>query len=138
MNSWKIIIPTLVALALCCLGPWVMMLAGAGLLGLAASLGERGPFFILALNRCKIPVRVAAATAVFTMALTVMAGASTHVLVGQSVWNLALWAIPGSILGGQLGSYLASHIESEALKRWLSLLFVLVGMVMMVHAVFLK
>jgi len=42
MNSWKIIIPAFVALAICCLGPWLITLIGAGLLWLAASLGEFG------------------------------------------------------------------------------------------------
>jgi len=116
------------------LGTSVLAGIGSGLVAIGG--GELNtPAMVL---RCKIPVRIAAATAVFTMALTVMAGASTHILVGQPVWNLALWTIPGAIIGGQLGSYLASRIESEALKRWLSLLFVLVGMVMIVHAVFLK
>jgi len=41
-NSRKIIIPAVVAVAICCLGPWLITLAGAGLLGLAASLGEFG------------------------------------------------------------------------------------------------
>ncbi|GBC76571.1 hypothetical protein HRbin08_00033 [bacterium HR08] len=114
----------------------ISVLAGLGSGLVAIGGGELNtPAMVL---RCKIPVRIAAATAVFTMALTVMAGASTHVLVGRPVWNPALWTIPGAILGGQLGSYLASRIESEALKRWLSLLFVLVGMVMIADAVFLK
>jgi hypothetical protein len=113
----------------------ISVLAGLGSGLVAIGGGELNtPAMVL---RCKIPVRIAAATAVFTMALTVMAGASTRVLVGRPVWNLALWTIPGAILGGQLGSYLASHIESEALKRGLSLLFVLVGTVMIVHAMFL-
>lgn len=42
MNSWKIIIPALVAFAVCCLGPWLITLAGALVLWLAASLGEFG------------------------------------------------------------------------------------------------
>lgn len=42
MNSLKIIIPALVAFAICCLGPWLITLVGAGLLWLAASLGEFG------------------------------------------------------------------------------------------------
>ncbi len=42
MNSWKILIPALVAVTICCLGPWLITLAGAGLLWAAASLGEFG------------------------------------------------------------------------------------------------
>ncbi|GBC81577.1 hypothetical protein HRbin10_00689 [bacterium HR10] len=113
----------------------ISVLAGLGSGLVAIGGGELNtPAMVL---RCQIPIRIAAATAVFTMALTVLAGAITHVLVGRPVWNLALWTIPGAILGGQLGSYLASRIESEALKRGLSLLFVLVGMAMIVHAMFL-
>jgi hypothetical protein len=115
------------------LGTSVLAGLGSGLVAIGG--GELNtPAMVL---RCQIPVRIAAATAVFTMALTVMAGASSHIFVGQPVWNLALWTIPGAIIGEQLGSYLASHIESEALTQWLSLLFLLVGMVMIVHALFL-
>jgi len=42
MTWWKIMIPALIALAICCLGPWLITLGGAGLLWLAASLGEFG------------------------------------------------------------------------------------------------
>jgi hypothetical protein len=42
MDSWKIIIPALIALAICCLGPWLITLVGALVLWLAASLGEFG------------------------------------------------------------------------------------------------
>ncbi|GBC76570.1 hypothetical protein HRbin08_00032 [bacterium HR08] len=42
MNSWKIIIPAFIALAICCLGPRLIALIGAGLLWLAAPLGEFG------------------------------------------------------------------------------------------------
>lgn len=112
------------------------MAAGLGSGLVAIGGGELNtPAMVL---RCGIPVRVAAATAVFTMALTVLAGASTHILVGRPVWNLALWTIPGAVIGGQLGSHLSSRFESETLRHWLSILFVLVGTVMVASAIFLK
>jgi len=112
------------------------MAAGLGSGLVAIGGGELNtPSMVL---RCRIPVRVAAATAVFTMALTVLAGAGTHILVGRPVWNLALWTIPGAVIGGQLGSYLSSRFESETLRRWLSILLVLVGTVMVASTIFLK
>lgn len=80
--------------------------------------------------RCRMPVRVAAATSVFVMGLTVIAGASTHALAGRPVWGLLVWSVPGAILGGQIGSHLASRINPDVLKKWLSVLFFAVGAAM--------
>lgn len=108
------------------------MIAGLGSGLVAIGGGELNtPSMVI---RCKIPLRVAAASSVFIMALTVMAGASTHVLVGKPVWSLALWTIPGAIVGGQLGSYLGSRLPSGLLKGWLSGLFVIVGSAMILSA----
>lgn len=104
---------------------------GSGLVGIGG--GEfNTPSMVI---RSRIPLRVAAATAVFVMALTVFAGAGTHLLLGRPLWNLALWTIPGAVVGGQLGSYLASRLPSEALGRWLSWLFLAVGGLMVLRAV---
>jgi len=112
------------------------MVAGVGSGLVAIGGGEfNTPSMVM---RCRIPLRVAAATSVFVMALTVLAGASTHVLIGRPVWNLVIWTVPGAIVGGQVGSYLASRLASALLKKWLSGLFVAVGTVMILNAVLFK
>ncbi len=103
---------------------------GSGLVGIGG--GEiNTPSLVF---RCRMPVRIAAATSVFVMGLTVIAGASTHALAGRPVWSLLVWSVPGAILGGQIGSHLASRINPDALKRWLSALFFAVGAVMIAMA----
>lgn len=103
---------------------------GSGLVGIGG--GEiNTPSLVF---RCRMPVRVAAATSVCVMALTVIAGASTHALAGRPVWKLLIWSVPGAILGGQIGSHLASRINPDALKKVLSILFFAVGAVMIAMA----
>jgi hypothetical protein len=103
---------------------------GSGLVGIGG--GEiNTPSLVF---RCRMPVRVAAATSVFVMGMTVIAGAGTHALAGRPVWSLLVWSVPGAILGGQIGSHLASRINPNALTRWLSILFFAVGAAMMATA----
>ncbi len=68
------------------------------------------------------------------MAATVLAGATTHVLIGEPLWRLAIWTIPGAMLGGQLGSSLASRTPPRRLRQWLSWLFVMTGAMMLMRA----
>lgn len=46
MNPRKILIPALIALAICDLGPWLLTLAGAGAFWGAASRRELGGFVV--------------------------------------------------------------------------------------------
>lgn len=102
---------------------------GSGLVGIGG--GELNtPAMVLR----GVPVRIAAATAVAVMALTVTVGAGIHALMVRPLWPLAMWTIPGALLGGQIGSYIANRATSHVLKRWLTLLFVSAGAVMLASA----
>lgn len=102
---------------------------GSGLIGIGG--GELNTPFMAMRG---VPIRVAAATAVAVMAVTVLAGAITHVFLGEPLWRLTVWTIPGAILGGQIGSFIASRTPAHRLRQWLSWLFVVVGTTMLVRA----
>ncbi|MBI3491108.1 MAG: sulfite exporter TauE/SafE family protein [Acidobacteria bacterium] len=102
---------------------------GSGLIGIGG--GELNTPFMAMRG---VPIRVAAATAVAVMAVTVLAGAITHVLLGEPLWRLTIWTIPGAILGGQIGSFIANRTPAHRLRQWLSWLFVAVGTTMLVRA----
>lgn len=102
---------------------------GSGLIGIGG--GELNTPFLAMRG---VPIRVAAATAVAVMAVTVLAGATTHVLLGEPLWRLTVWTIPGAMLGGQLGSFIAGRTPAHRLRQWLSWLFVVAGMTMLDRA----
>ena len=85
-------------------------------------------------KRCKIPVAVSAATSVFVIAVTVVAGsvtASFALLQGGGLvavpWNLVLYTVPGAVVGGQLGARFQGRISSKTTERFIAILFAFVG-----------
>jgi uncharacterized membrane protein YfcA len=85
-------------------------------------------------KRCKIPVAVAAATSVFVIAVTVLSGSIVAVLlllqhggVGAVPWNLVAYTIPGAVIGGQLGARFQGKVSSEAMERFIAVLFIIIG-----------
>ena len=96
--------------------------------------GELNGYFLL--KRCKVPSRVAVATSVFVVALTALAASAGHFYKfiqsgGETlttVLSLVIFTVPGVILGGQLGPFLASRISQHLLERGLAFLFIIVGL----------
>lgn len=85
-------------------------------------------------KRCKIPVAVAAATSVFVIAVTVLAGSVTSILallqrggLGAVPWNLVVYTVPGAVIGGQLGARFQGRVSSTTTERFIAILFAVVG-----------
>lgn len=110
----------------------------AGLGGLfvgmiSTGLGELNGYFLL--QRCRVPSKVSVATSVFVVALTVLFAATGHLVrfaqtggdALSTVLSLVVFTVPGVILGGQLGSLVASRISQHTLERGLGVLFILVA-----------
>ena len=110
----------------------------AGLGGLfvgmiSAGLGKLNGYFLL--QRCRVPSKVSIATSVFEVALTTLNAASGHLVqffqtgvkVLSIVANIVIFTVPGVILGGQLGSIMASRISQHILERTLGVLFILIA-----------
>ncbi|MEE8470612.1 MAG: sulfite exporter TauE/SafE family protein [Dehalococcoidia bacterium] len=77
--------------------------------------------------RCQIPPRVAVATAIFVLSVTVFFAAAVHALVAQPAWHVVIWSIPGVIIGAQIGPRLAGKVRPQTAERVLGLLFGAVG-----------
>ncbi len=112
---------------------YLITAAGAAIEGLVSvGLGELDmPNMV---KRCKMPVAVSAATSVFIIAVTVLAGSTTDViaLLGQGgfqaiPWNLIVYTVPGAAIGGQLGVRFQGRLSTKNSERLISVLFLVVG-----------
>ena len=110
----------------------------AGLGGLfmgmiSTGLGELNGYFLL--QRCRVPSKVSVATSVFVVALTALSALAGHFIrftqagdeVLNTVLSIVVFTVPGVIIGGQLGSRVASRIPQHTLERGLGALFIFVG-----------
>lgn len=111
-------------------------IAGVGALFLgmiSTGLGEMNGYFLL--QRCRVPSRVAVATSVLVVAVTALFAASGHVLrfaraggdALGTVLGIAVFTVPGVVIGGQLGSAVARRIPQRLMERGLGVLFLLVA-----------
>ncbi|RME97983.1 MAG: sulfite exporter TauE/SafE family protein [Chloroflexi bacterium] len=114
------------------------MIAGVGGLFvgmISTGLGEMNSYFLL--QRCRVPSRVSIATSVFVVALTALAAASGHLFqffqsggeVLNTVFSIVIFTVPGVIIGGQFGPFVANRISQHTLERSLGILFILVAAV---------
>jgi len=110
--------------------------AGAFLTGMV-SVGI-GEVTISQLTRKGLPVAVAAATSVLVVIVTIVFASTT--LVVQLVkaggwaavpWNLLCYDIPGVLIGGQIGPRLQGRVSHHAMRRAISILFVLLAAAML-------
>lgn len=115
-------------------------IAGVGALFMgmiSTGLGELNGYFLL--RRCRVPSKVAVATSVLVVAVTALVAASAH-LVGfmqaggdelQTVLDVAVFTVPGVVIGGQLGAAIAERIPQHTLEKTLGVLFALIGIFML-------
>ncbi len=116
------------------------LIAGIGSLfmGLVSTgLGEMNGYYLL--RRCRVPSRVAVATSVFVVAVTALIASTGHLIRflqagGDSiniVISLVIFTAPGVLIGGQIGSLIASRIPQNMLERALGTLLIFVDLVML-------
>ena len=82
--------------------------------------------------RCHIPPRVAVATAIFVLTVTVFFAAGSHALVAEPAWHVVIWSIPGVIVGAQIGPRLAGKVPEHIAERVLATLFLAIGILVIV------
>jgi uncharacterized membrane protein YfcA len=100
---------------------------------ISTGLGELNGYFLL--QRCRVPSKVSVATSVFVVALTALSASAGHFFrftqagdeVLNTVLSIIIFTVPGVIIGGQLGSRVASRVPQHTLERGLGVLFILVG-----------
>lgn len=101
---------------------------------ISTGLGELNSYFLL--QKFKIPSKVAVATSVFTVAFTALVAATAHLIsfinaggeTLSTVLNLVIFTVPGVIIGGQIGPFVATRISQHALEKTLGGLFVFVAL----------
>jgi uncharacterized membrane protein YfcA len=105
---------------------WIVsiMAVASGLLSI--SIGEW--LVPLLRNKLALPMGVAVATSVATIFGTCVLGAGAHLLQGGQVdLPVLLWAVPGVLLGGQIGPRIAGRINDRVLKEVFIFLLTLIG-----------
>ncbi|MFO7781057.1 MAG: sulfite exporter TauE/SafE family protein [Spirochaetia bacterium] len=100
---------------------------------ISTGLGELNDYFLL--KRCKVPSRVAVATSVFVIAVTVLVASGGHVVRFASagsetineVLSLVIFTVPGVLVGGQVGPKVAAKVPERTMQVTLSVLFILIA-----------
>jgi uncharacterized membrane protein YfcA len=100
---------------------------------IATGLGEIDDHFLL--ERCRVPSKVSVATGVFVVLFTSLSASIGHLVrfiqlgsaVSTTVLALAIFSVPGVILGGQLGPGLVSRFPQRLLDRGLHILLLVVA-----------
>ena len=114
---------------------------GAMFLGMVSTgLGEMNGFFLL--KRCRVPSKVAVGTSVLVVALSALAASAGHVVhflteggpALKTVIDLVIFTVPGVVIGGQLGSLVASRVPQRQMELGLGVLFLGVAVVILVPA----
>jgi len=82
--------------------------------------------------RCNIPSRVAVATAIFVLTVTVFFAAGVHALEAEPAWYVVVWSIPGVIIGAQIGPRFAGRIPTRITERVIATLFLIIGILVIV------
>jgi uncharacterized protein len=81
-----------------------------------------------------VPIKVAASTTTFTIGVTAAAGLVVFALQGRIEAHTAASVCVGSLLGGRVGSSLQSRLSPPQIRRTLSVLLVVVGVVLLVRS----
>src|SRR4030042_387714 len=69
-------------------------------------------------NRLRLTMEAAMSACLIVMAVNAAFAAALHLMIGETfATSLALWAIPGVLLGGQVGPRLAGRISDQTLKE---------------------
>lgn len=112
--------------------PYLMLSTLFAVLTGLLSMGV-GDFLVPILrNRLKLGMEAAMATCLVVMAASAAFAAVLHLLIGDSFASrVVLWALPGVLIGGQIGPRLAGRIDDRTLKEIFILGLSLAGIHMM-------
>jgi uncharacterized protein len=112
-----------VGLSLCAIGAVLTGLMSAG-------LPEINTTQLMA--RYRLPPRVAVATSIMVLTVTVFFAVGIHAIAGEPAWHVVVWSIPGVILGAQIGPRLQRIVPPRLAERLMAAVFVGVGALVIV------
>mgnify|MGYP000491604839 FL=1 len=111
--------------------------------GLAGfGIGELG---IISMLRTEVPVRVAIGTNHIVVATTAVLASVVHVFGGGLVgghsidlattpWNMVVWTVPATTLGGQIAPYVSTALNTETIKMGVGGLFAIISVALFAMA----
>ena len=100
---------------------------------LSISIGE----WLIPMMRSKMALRmsVAVATSITAIFGTCLLGAMSHTIIGnQPQWSVIMWAVPGVLIGGQIGPRMAERVNERKLKEIFIFLLTLIGIHLIYNA----
>lgn len=74
-----------------------------------------------------LPLHLAVATSMFTMIFTSTSSGMTHILLGNVMYDYALFLIIGIVVGAQVGARVAKRLKSSALERVFGITMLLIA-----------
>lgn len=105
---------------------WIVSIMALASGMLSVSIGEW--LVPLMRSQMKLRMRAAIATSIVTIFGTCVAGSVLHLVLGSSAdWMILVWAVPGVIIGGQIGPRIAEKINERMLKEIFIFLLTLIG-----------
>ncbi|WP_319526275.1 sulfite exporter TauE/SafE family protein [uncultured Desulfosarcina sp.] len=105
---------------------WIVSVLALASGMLSVSVGEW--MVPLMRSRIKLRMRVAVATSIVTVFGTCVAGSLFHLMLGASAdLSILIWAVPGVIVGGQIGPRFTERINERSLKEVFIFLLTLIG-----------
>lgn len=105
---------------------WVVSVMAVASGMLSVSIGEW--LVPLMRSQMKLRMRAAVATSIVTIFGTCVVGSVFHVILGSSADLAALvWAVPGVIIGGQVGPRFTEKVNERMLKEVFIFLLTLIG-----------
>jgi len=117
-------------------------LIGGLLVGMiSAGLGETNELNFL--QRLKLPVPLASGTSVFLVAASAIVGVATHAFflaTGEDVkaltdaLSIVVFAIPGVVIGAQIGVFLSNRVNSRSMGKFVGVLFAVLAVLTFLSA----
>jgi len=119
------------------LGRTFAAVGGAFLGMISVGLAELQEYHLVA--RCKVPSPVAIGTSIFVVVITVFVASMGHVygfaeegegVLGEAA-NVAMFTVPGVLIGGQIGPRVQARVNPDKMKVLVSWIFMGVGAFML-------
>ncbi|MBX5436478.1 MAG: sulfite exporter TauE/SafE family protein [Alicyclobacillaceae bacterium] len=89
------------------------------------------PVMVLLLG---FPAHIAVATSMFVVLISAVVGGISHALLGDVIWEYALFLAIGAWAGGQVGALVASRVPAQLLLRVLAVLMIATAIRLMAPA----
>ncbi len=112
---------------------WISLPAAIASGMLSVSISE----WLIPVMRSKLSLSMSSAigTCLFLAFCISIVGASSHILMGgEANYSVVLWAIPGVLIGGQIGPRITKNINERLLKEAFIFLLTLVGIHLVYNA----